>query len=477
MPDIENLKLAYNPRSVAIVGASEKSGARWQGTVFIKYLQKSGYKGPVYPVNPNAQEILGLKAHPSLVSLPKPVDLAIVSVSSPNALSVMEDCIASGIKNIHFFTAGFSETGEEEGKSLEAKLRDLALKNNINLIGPNCMGINVPSAGMVILQGVRAPKGPVALISQSGGHCLQLCHYAPSMGIGFSKVISFGNAAVLDSTDYLESLKDDGETSIFALYVEGVKDGPRFFKLVREINRTRPVILWKGGMTSPGSRAALSHTGSLAGDRGIWEALYRQTGAIEVVSLDELADILMTLLYLKSARGKGVVLLMGGGGHSVTAADFCGREGLEVPLLGEETRHELRKIVPAAGTSIKNPIDAENLQRDMTLFREALSIVSEDPMVDIIIIDQHLDMLKELGKENIDRFASAILKQGGNSIKGKAMVVLMETWGGDPEVVTERGRLQKEFLRNGILVFRTLPRACRTLSKYLKYKEFIDDNK
>lgn len=476
MPDLENLKRAYKPRAIAIVGASEKSEVRWQGTVFIKNLQKSGYKGPIYPVNPYVQDILGLKVYPTLVSLPEPVDLAIVSVSSPNALSVMEDCIAAGIKNIHFFTAGFSETGEEEGKSLETKLRKMAQKNEINLVGPNCMGLNVPSSSMVILQGVRVPKGPVAFISQSGGHCLQLCRYAPAMGIGFSKVVSFGNAAVLDSTDYLESLKDDEETGMFALYVEGVKDGRRFFKLVREINQASPVILWKGGMTSPGSRAALSHTGSLAGDKEIWQAFYRQTGAIEVVSLDELADTIMTLLYLKSARGRGVALFMGGGGHSVTAADFCGREGLDVPALGEETRRELRKLVPIAGTSIRNPIDAEILLRDMGLFQEALSIVSADPLVDIFIIDQHLDMLKEMGKDTVEKFGSTILKQGQDNVRGKAMVVLMETWGGDPEVVTERSRLQREFIKNGILVYRTLPRACRALSKYLRYREFIGGN-
>jgi len=335
------------------------------------------------------------------------------------------------------------------------------------------MGLNVPSSGMVILQGVRVPKGPVAFISQSGGHCLQLCHYAPSVGAGFSKVISFGNAAVLDSTDYLESLKDDEETSIFALYVEGVKDGRRFFRLVRELNRTRPVVLWKGGTTSQGSRAALSHTGSLAGEKEKWEVFYRQTGAIEVISLDELADIIMTLMYLKAAGGRGTALLMGGGGHSVTAADFCGREGMEVPLLSEETRRELRKLVPTAGTSIRNPVDAELLLRDMDLFREALAIISADPLVDIIIVDQHLDMLKEMGKENIERFGSTILKQGQSNISGKALVVLMETWGGDPEVTVERSRLQREFLKNGILVFRTLPRACRALAKYLKYMEFI----
>lgn len=473
MPDLESLKQAYNPRSIAIVGASEKSEARWQGTVFIKNLQKSGYKGPIYPVNPYAKDILGLKVYPTLVSLPKPVDLAVVSVSSPYSISVMEDCIAAGIKNIHFFTAGFSETGEEEGKILEERLKQLALNKGINLVGPNCMGLNVPSSGMVILQGVRVTKGSVAFISQSGGHCLQLCHYAPSMGTGFSKVISFGNAAVLDSTDYLESLKDDGETAIFALYVEGVKDGRRFFRLIRELNRTRPVVLWKGGMTSPGSRAALSHTGSMAGEKEKWEAFYRQTGAIKVISLDELADIIMTLLYLKSAGGKGVALLMGGGGHSVTAADFLGREGMEVPVLSEETRRELRKLVPAAGTSIRNPVDAEILLRDMDLFQEALAIISADPLVDIIIVDQHLDMLKEMGKDNIERFGSTILKQGQSNISGKTLVVLMETWGGDPEVVTERSRLQREFLRNGILVYRTLPRACHALAKYLKYREFL----
>ena len=461
----------FNPKAVAIVGASEKSTGRFHGASFISNFQKLGFEGRLYPVNPKGGEVLGLKVYPNLISLPETPDLVIVTTPASEVPQVLGDCIARGVKNVHVFTAGFSESGEEEGKQLEEKIKGIALRSGLNLVGPNCMGVSVPRIGMLTLHGVSIRSGSVAFLSQSGGHALQFAHYAQGFGIGFSKFISYGNGCVIDSTDFLDYLATDPETSLITLYIEGVRDGQKLFKQVKEINRIKPVIIWKGGMTEVGARAASSHTGSLAGNIAVWNAFFKQTGVVQVNSLDELADVVMTFLYLSPPRGRRAALFLGGGGHSVVTADFFAREGLEVPILGFETRLKLKEIMPAVGTSLKNPIDCEPMMREPILLEPALKIVAQDPSIDILIANLHLDMLWEEGSGRIGEI-SELMCHLKASLQQKILVTVLETWGGNPSISLERSRLQKEFLEAGIGVYRTIPRACRALAKFIQYHEF-----
>jgi acyl-CoA synthetase (NDP forming) len=373
---------------------------------------------------------------------------------------------------VHVFTAGFSESGEEEGGQLEERIRKIALGGGLNLIGPNCMGINVPKAKMMTLHGTPLESGPVAFLSQSGGHALQFIPYAQEFGIGFSKVISYGNGCIMDSTDFLEYLATDPETKIITMYVEGVRDGGKLLKQVREINRTKPVIVWKGGLSESGKRAAASHTGSLAGSATVWNAFFRQTGAVQVGTLDELADVTMTFLCLPPPHGRRVALLMGGGGRSVSAADLCNQEGLEVPVLTPETRRKLRNLIPVAGTSVKNPVDADLMQRDLPLFGNILGLAAEDPLIDIIIADLHLNMLQRIGPNAIQEIGGIMSRFVKQHTSHKPLVTVLGTWGGGAGISAERSRLQSELSKVGIGVYRTLPRACRALEKFIEYHEF-----
>ena len=340
------LESAFHPDVVAMVGvsANAKRDSPWRpgASSFLTCYEELGFKGRIYPVNPKAREIMGYKTYPKVSSIPEHVDLVIVSVPARFLAEVLEDCILANAKNIHVFTAGFEETGEEEAIELGRRVREIALRGDLRIIGPNCMGLYVPEAGIGCFDRLPKEHGPVAFLSQSGGHCNWFAHYAPDYGFYCSKVISFGNAYVLDSTDYLEYLSHDPGTEIICMYLEGIKDGAKLLRQVRKINPVKPVILWKAGLTESGSKAVASHTGSLAGQDKIWNGFFVQTGAVQVFSLEELAEMAMTFLHLKQPKGKKVAVIGLGGGSSVSSADVCSRAGLEVPILTQETQAELK---------------------------------------------------------------------------------------------------------------------------------------
>jgi acyl-CoA synthetase (NDP forming) len=303
---------------------------------------------------------------------------------------VLEDCIAAGVKNVHIFSSGFSETGEEEGRQLETRITEIIRRGGLRVVGPNCMGIYVPASKLTAFGADPAGSGPVAFISQSGGHANFLTRYAQGLGIRFSKVISFGNACGLQALDFLEYLAEDTETKIITMYLEGIKNGNEFTRLVRAINRTKPVIVWKGGLTESGSRAVASHTGSLAGEGRVWDAFYAQTGAVRVNSLEEIADAVLAFQHLPPPRGRRALLLGGGGGNSVALADVCGREGLTVPPLADETRRKLAGFFPLAGNSIRNPLDVWAVQENVDLLRRAVELAVADPAIDLVIMERHV---------------------------------------------------------------------------------------
>ena len=254
------------------------------------------FEGRLYPVNPKVDEILGLKAYPNVRDIPGPVDHVICSIPAPLVPQLIEDCVAKGVKVVHMFTAGFSETGEEEGVRLEAKILQIAKRGGIRLIGPNCMGIYCPSSHISFDEAFPKESGVVGFFSQSGANASELAHMGALRGIHFSKVVSYGNALDLNEVELLEYFIQDPETEIIAAYIEGVKDGQRFVRLLREAAQVKPTIVLKGGRTQSGTGAVASHTGSLAGEDEVFDALCRQMGAIRVYSLEELADVIQAKL-------------------------------------------------------------------------------------------------------------------------------------------------------------------------------------
>lgn len=463
----------FHPNVVAVVGVP--SDARREdpwligGAAFIRAYEQLGFPGRIYPVNPGATEILGYKAYPSVASLPEPPDLVIVAAPAKSVPDILENCIDANVKNIHVYTAGFEETGDEEAGELGRRVREIASRGGLRMIGPNCMGLYVPAAGVGFFDGMPRKSGPVSFVSQSGGHCNWYAHYAPNYGIYFSKAISFGNAYILDSTDFLEYLAVDPETRVICMYLEGVKDGARLLRQVRKINRVKPVILWKGGLTTFGSRAVASHTASLAGQEGIWRGFFAQTGAVPVYSLEEMAEVTMSFLYVKPPKGKAVAVIGAGGGTSVAAADVCSREGLDIPSLSPSTQDELKKFIRLAGASIKNPLDTGLLFRDVSLLAREVEVVAADPAIDMVILMPHLDMARLVGSDQIDKMVSFLCDFTGSNRFGKPVVITFHSFANDPSERDLRFKLKVELSNKGVAVYDTLAGASRALAKLYEY--------
>lgn len=469
----KGFEAALYPKAIAIVGVSTKR-RDWGASGFVDCLKRLNFEGRIYLVNPRATEIQGLKAYPNLVSIPEHVDLVIVSVPAPAVPAVLEDCIAAGAKNVHIFTAGFEETGEPEGKELGEKVKEIARRGGLRIIGPNCMGLTVPGARISTLFEGLVESGPVAFITQSGTLAGNYNRYAEAFGFRFSKIFSFGNAYVLDSTDFLEYLAEDPETKIICMYLEGVKDGKRLVTLVREINRTKPVILWKGGLTDYGAKAVASHTGSLAGTYTVWDAFFKQTGAIRAGSLEELSDVTQGFLHIGRPPGRRVAVVGGGGGSSVATADVCAQEGLEVPRLTPETRRQLREFIAPAGNSINNPLDTWVVLSDANLLQRALKLVAADPLIDVVIVEYNPDMFIGLKQDQWEKLAQCMLDFKHESRLEKPMMVISRSWGDDLQVEAERRKSQKRLTEGGVAVYPTLARASHALSKLVDYYEFQD---
>jgi len=476
MPELHELDTMFYPKSVAIVGASANP-ASWGGTSFLSRLQKLGFPGKLYPVNPKDTEILGLRAYPSVRSIPNPPDLAIIAVPASVVPQVLEDCIATGVKNVHIFSSGFAETGMEEGCRLDDEITEIIRRGDLRVVGPNCMGLYIPKSKLAYWGAEPTGSGHVAFLSQSGGHAEMLSEYAQDLGVYFSKIISFGNACGLQAIDFLEYLAQDPDTSIITMYLEGIKDGNRFVQLIKSINRTKPVIIWKGGLTESGSRAAASHTGSLAGEERVWDAFFTQTGAVRANSLQEIVDVVMAFLYLQPPQGWRVLLIGGGGGNSVAMADICSREGLEVPHLAEETRQKLNAFISLAGNSARNPVDAWMLQNDVKLFQRALELAVADPVIDLVILDQYTwnaddDEENPGNSQEAEKVGDFIIDFAKNNRFGKPVVLALNGRFNDAASATSTARLWRKFALAGVPTYVSQQSASRALSRFIGYHQF-----
>ncbi|MBN1382427.1 MAG: acetate--CoA ligase family protein [Deltaproteobacteria bacterium] len=466
------LHTMFHPASLAVIGAARSRRNGFPG--MFGCIAEFGFAGRLYPINPMAGEVDGYKAYPNLVSLPEKVDLVIISVPAPAVPNALRDCVASGCRNVHIFTAGFKETGEEEGISLQKEIEQIAVEGGLRVIGPNCMGLYVPKSRLLTWLYASKESGPVTFVSQSGGHAQDFTHYVTSkFGIGFNKAISFGNALTLDSTDFLSYLAHDDETQIITMYLEGVKDGRRLLRLVSDINREKPVILLKGGLTEAGARAVASHTGSLAGGEKIWKAFYRQTGAVKVDSLEQMADVVMGFRYLGEAKGPGVAVIGTGGGVGVAAADNCANVGLDLIPLPEDMRRKIRDFTPSAGTMIRNPIDNHYAFMDLNILSKTLNLLSEAPYMDMFVLALHLDWFFTVDNGvQIKKIANYIIQKAKQDTKGKPLVVVWRQYQPVPEIEKARDRFVEKLLKAGVPTYEGLPRAVFVLSKLYEYYKF-----
>ncbi|MBI4302489.1 MAG: CoA-binding protein [Chloroflexi bacterium] len=385
-PEKKNLDRAFNPRSVAVVGDKQQTNYMWLRSV-------STFQGKVYSVQIDERELPGIAAlgvpnYPSLVDIPEPIDYVIVAVPRKVAPKVVADCIQKKVGGAAFFTSGFAETNTEEGIRLQKVLTEMAKAGGLNLIGPNCVGIFNPSIGLRHnAEQYAGERGVVGFISQSGTHASQFSLVGAIHGIKISKSVSYGNAIVLDSTDYLDYLAQDEETKVIGLYIEGVKDGRRFYQALKEAAQIKPVLLWKGGQTDAGARAASSHTASLATSQLLWDAMIRQCGTITVENLDQMIDTIKLLLCSKPASGLRMGLMSMTGGQSVISTDAFVKAGLEVSPLSSQSYEQLATFFNIIGGSYRNPLDVSSNFASLELVMKMLNILAEDENVDAVAME------------------------------------------------------------------------------------------
>ena len=447
----------FHPRSVAVVGVPR--GLK-TGKLFLMALQDQDFRGKIYPVNPAADYIDGLKAYPTVSAIPDPVDLAIILVPENGGREAVADCSAKGVKGAILFTSGYKETGTEEGKKREEELVRIARSAGMRLIGPNCMGIYAPASGLSFFPGLSKKPGPIGIVSNSGSLANILCRMAPQKGLYFSKAVSLGNECDLTSTDFLAYLGSDPETKVIGSYLEGIGDGIAFLRNVREISRHKPVVVWKVGLTPEGSRAAASHTGAMAGAAGLWQGIVNQSGAIPVVGFECWVDALMGCSMLPPALGDRIAIISGPGGLAVSAAEACGREGLKLAQLADETTAELKRIVPPTGTSLRNPVDVGlTASLEMDIYIESAKVVAADTGVDAVLVIG-MGMTDAMNR----RYTEAMIDFRNRFGKPFLMVNIP---GFDLE-------LARAFPEAGIPFFETAERALGTFARVRRYQRRRD---
>jgi acyl-CoA synthetase (NDP forming) len=324
------------------------------------------------------------------------------------------------------------------------------------------MGPYVPKSRLMLWGQIPAATGSLAFLSQSGTLTQRMSEHAHFMGMGISKAVSFGNAAVLDSTDYLEYLAEDEQTRVIGLYLESVRNGGRFLDLARRINPAKPLVLWKGGETSSGAGAVASHTGTLSGEEKIWESSIKQAGVTRVRSLEELAGTAMAFLNLPPAKGRRLFILGGGGGNSVYYADICMRLGLQVPALTGETREKVAALIPAIGSFARNPVDAWRSFYDPDFMGKILDLVFEDPDLDMIIVDRLIPRMTYATPEEKDATPAAVDYLRKNRSR-KPLAVVVDGSGEDPFLAAEAARMRQLFCQAGVPAYPSLPLAAQAL--------------
>ena len=482
--DAERLRRVFSPRSVAVVGDKQAMGYLWLRNM-------STFQGPVYSIQIDPKEIPGIEAlgipnYPSLLDIPDEIDLVVCAVPRPAVPRIVADCVKKGVGGVTLFTSGFAETGTEEGTKLQEEIARLARESGLVLVGPNCMGIYNPAVG--VRQSTDQPAGEggsVGLISQSGTHAIGFSLLGAAHGLRISKSVSMGNGAVVDASDYLEFLAGDEETRVIALYIEGVRDGRRFFRVLRRTAQLKPVVIWKGGQTEAGQRGAASHTAALATTSAVWQALVRQTGVVSTNNLDETVDAVKALLYLKppagggSASGGGTGMRVGlmamTGGQSVVIADTFAREGLQVPLLTSASYEKLSSFFNIIGGSYRNPLDIggtigwggsiANLER-------MLNILDEDENIDAVALEAGSGFMVrrwQVDPQALEATLDALAAFQERS--PKPFLTIMHP-GHLDGVVAE---LRETVTARGIAVFPSFERAARALRRIVEYHRFREE--
>jgi acyl-CoA synthetase (NDP forming) len=475
---IERFTPLFEPKTVAVVGASTKGGAL--PNVFIRRIREFGYRGTIYPIHPTAGEIDGLKAYRSLAETPEPVDYAYIAIAAAQVPPLLKEA-RGRVRFAQVISSGFGEV--DEGRELQDELAAAARAGGARLIGPNCLGIYTPRGRVTFAEIGPGETGPVGIVSQSGGLGTDIIRRGLSRGLKFSGLITVGNCADVGPNDLLEYYCADPQTGVIGMYIETAREGRRLFEILRDARAGKPVVILKGGRTSQGRAAAISHTGSLAGDDRAWVALSKQTGCVLAETLDEFIDTLLifqTLAPQTRHPARRVVLFGNGGGASVLATDCYARLGLDVQPFEPQTVGELAALKLPPGTSITNPVDAPvgTLQQEEGRVAEKiLDIIYGSGKPDALVM--HLNLSAFVGRtrpEVLDNLVQAALRVQARH-PGQAHFVLVLRSDGEPALEERKRAFRASAVALGIPVYDEMANAGRALAALAFHERFVNARK
>jgi acyl-CoA synthetase (NDP forming) len=457
----------FNPRAIGIIGVSEKP---YGGGFFLRALLDIGFEKEIFIFNPRlkGKEILGLKVYESILEIPDNhvIDYVIIAVPAEKCPEIIEEVGKKEVPFVTIFTSGFSEVGR---KDLENKILAFAKKYNIRIIGPNCLGILVPSNKISFSSRLTDFSGNLGIISQSGGLAIQLSAMAQYIYENPpNKTISIGNQIDLTFTDFLEYFYDDDEIKTIALYLENIKtrnNGQKLIPIVKNLSlKGKPVIIWKVGSGESSKAAIMSHTGGLSGSQRIWNGVSKQTGALLVKSADELQNLAMTfhnLLDLPINRKLGVITV--GGGAAIQVTDILEQHHLILPEILEKTKKEILKFLPDVNTIIRNPLDLGSSGIDTDVFIKTILSLEQDPNISAIIFAWFL---------NFEENSIKLIKKAYYQMT-KPFICVSYKIADDVEYYSQKLDFKKKLLKLKIPVYESIELMARSLDKYCSYKEFI----
>ncbi len=449
-----------SPKSIAIIGASDKEGS--VGRAITSNIMK-GYKGTIYPISPTRETVFDKKAYKSVLDVPGKVDLAVVVTKNTVVPAVLEECGKKKLRGAIVITAGFKEV-DEEGAKLEQKLKDIAKKYKLQIIGPNCLGVmNLEPQTMMNSTFLKiTPKsGEIALISQSGAICAALVEDASAQGIGFSAVISMGNKADMSEIDMLKMLAEHKQTKVIVMYLEDMGNGQEFLKVCKDITRKKkkPVLVLKSGRSPEGAKAAMSHTGALMGSDEIYDALLKQSGAIRVDTMEELFDYATAFSKQPLPMNGDLVIVSNAGGPAIISTDACSKLGIKMAKI-EEIRKKIDAVIPPWGSS-RNPVDIVG-DADFNRFENVLNEVLKHKNVGSVI-----SMCTPSATLNYDKLAEVIV-----SMSKKYKKTMLASLMGLDEGITNR-----EILANGDVPYYTYAEgSIRALKAMLTFTNWVKNS-
>lgn len=424
-----SMRAFFEPKAVAVVGVSRQRGRI--GSEIFNNLIATDFTGTLSAVHPSATEIQGHRAYPSVAAIPGEVDLAVIALPAADVLGVVDDCIAKGVRGICVISAGFAEAGPE-GAAREAELVTKIRNAGCRLIGPNCMGLlnTDPRVRLnATFSPVYPPRGAVAMSTQSGALGLAILDYARQLNIGFSSFVSVGNKADVSGNDLIQYWADDPRTSVILLYLESFGNPKKFSEIARRVTRTKPIVAVKSGRSLAGARAASSHTGALAANDTVVDALFRQAGVIRTSTLQELFDVAALLSHQPLPAGRRVAIVTNAGGPGILAADACEAHGLSLAPLNDATRAELRSFLPASA-AVQNPVDML-ASASPSHYARTLDVVLRDTSVDSVMVIFIPPLVTETAA-----VAAAIRDATAHSNNKPVLTVMMRAEGAPPSLTS-----------------------------------------